>query len=141
MNGTIEKVTASVVFDAEQHAGHHARQQRRPDQAEDASCDGQLERLAQHHPQDARALGAERHAHADVVRTLRHEVRHHAVDADDRQDQREQREGSQHQRGEALPRHRGRHPCGHRLHVEDGDRRIDLMDLADHVPCNRGRVR
>ena len=33
----------------------------------------------------AAAFGAERHADADVVRALRHEVRHHAVDADDSQ--------------------------------------------------------
>ena len=50
---------------------------------------GQLHSAAQHHPQDAAAIGAERHPDADLVSPLGCRVRQHAVDADRRQHQRD----------------------------------------------------
>ena len=65
--------------------------------------------LLQHHPHDRLPLRAERHAHAYVVGRLRHQIRHRAIDADHRQDQREDRECVQHDRREVLARQRIAH--------------------------------
>ena len=77
-------------------------------------------------------LRAERHPQADVVGALRDEVRHHAVDADDRQNQREHRERSEHHHRETLTRQRMAHPARHRLDVEDRHGGIGRLDRADH---------
>ena len=47
--------------------------------------------LHDHHPPNAPRLGAERHAHADLARALRDDVRQHAVEPDRAEDQRERR--------------------------------------------------
>jgi len=47
---------------------------------------------AQHHPQNIARLRAERHAHADLLRALRHREREQTVNADARQDERDERE-------------------------------------------------
>ena len=76
-------------------------------------------------PQDVAARGAERHADADLVRALRDHVRHHAVDTDHREQQRQPAE-DEHDGAEVLQADRPlvqRAP--HRLEVEDRLRRID----------------
>ena len=48
--------------------------------------------MSEHEPEHARSIGPERHADADLSRTLSNEVRKQAVDAERRQQQRDDRE-------------------------------------------------
>ena len=78
------------------------------------------------------ASGAERHADADLVPLLRHGVRHHAVDADERE--REPDDGEDRQQHQVESR-RGELVLSQehvqRLDFVHGLVRIDRVDLAD----------
>ena len=91
---------------------------------------GQLPGLPDREPEHVAARGAERHAHADLVRALRDHVRHDAIDADHRQQQREAAE-DEHDRADVLQADRPLvQRLAHRLELEDGLRRI-------HAPARR----
>ena len=76
------------------------------------------------------ALRAERHAHPDFVRPLHDEERHHAVDADRGEDEREPGEDRQeHDRKPARRDRIGNH-LFERAHVRNRLRRIDRLHFA-----------
>ena len=82
-------------------------------------------RLADCEQEDVAARGAKRHADADLVRALRNHVRHHAVDANDREQQRQAAE-NQHDRAHVLQSDRPlEQRLAHRLQLEDWLRGID----------------
>ena len=88
----------------------------------------------------SRAAGAERHADADLLPLLRHRARHHAVDADDREHQAENRKrAEQHQvetRGCVLV---APSAALERLNVRDRLVPIDRVDLVhDRTGERRG---
>ena len=65
--------------------------------------DAEAKALADHEPHHVSRLGAERHPHSQLVGPLCHIVRDDAVEADRRDDQRQNAEGDEHRRAE-LPR-------------------------------------
>ena len=81
--------------------------------------DRQPHALEDDHVLDLRRLRAEREADADLLRPLLHRVRHQAVDADCRQQQRRRAEHRHQPHVEPLARRRERHDLGHRAHVGD----------------------
>ena len=86
------------------------------------------QRLVHHQPAHRRGPRAERQAHAHLVRAPVHHVRHHAVEADRGQRQRQPGEGREQRHAETLLRQRLRHDAVERLHVVDRPRRIDRLD-------------
>ena len=63
-----------------------------PESAGDAEYDAherETRAVAEHHAHDRAGCGAERHANADLTRPERHQMRHHAVDAQAGEHQRE----------------------------------------------------
>ena len=92
---------------------------------------GERHTVAHHHPHHVGPLRAERHADADLARSLTDDVRHHAVDADQRERHREQREARKQQRREARLRHRRRLKLLHRPHPRHRQLGID----ARARPC------
>ena len=114
---------AAQLIDMRQHRGAH--------ESGGDSKGRQLHPLPHHHSDDVARLRAERHAEADIVGALRNQVCHNAVDAHGGQDQREQRERSQHGTGEALARQRAIEAVLHSPDFEDRDFGIDSMNLAN----------
>jgi hypothetical protein len=66
----------------EQQAREAARQRQRPDDADAESQGNEARRGAEHHDQHLTRRGPERHAHTDLTRALRHQVRHDAAQSD-----------------------------------------------------------
>ena len=75
------------------------------DAEEDADAD-RPERLRHQHRDDVARARAERHADAELGRPLAHDPRHHAVDADHRQQDRQRAEGAEERREETAVGHR-----------------------------------
>jgi len=94
--------------------------------------------LPQHHREDVARRRAECHPDADLVRSLRDEVRHHTVDPDRRQ--RECRRGEERQQlhRESPLRHRGRN---HRLHGPHAKQRLVGIDGSDFTAHQLGQDR
>ncbi len=67
-------------------------------ETDDHSADRERQRPTQYEADDIAPLGTERHADADLVDALAHGVRHHAIQPNHRQHQRERREHAE-QRG------------------------------------------
>ena len=78
--------------DAEEHGCHEPRAYERRAHTNDDADSDEAQALQTTMRAERRRLAAEREADADVARVLLDEVRHHAVDADDRQHERRQRE-------------------------------------------------
>jgi len=66
--------------------------------------DDQGKPLPDHEPNDVASLGAEREAHAELLHSLRHRIRHHAVEARRRQQQGDEREGGEHPEDQPIAR-------------------------------------
>ena len=107
--------------------------------------------MTERQPQDLPRRRAERQADAELVGPLRHQVRHHAVDADDGEHEREAAEDG-HDRGDVLQPNGSflehlphRHDVEHRLLGVDGaNRRAGVGDDADGVAvgaCQQREVR
>ena len=82
--------------------------------------------LRHHHPPHAACLRAQRHAHADLARALRDDVRQHAVETDRAKDQRERRRDAERQHRERQLHHRRPRETGHRVHAVHRRTRRDL---------------
>ena len=82
---------------------------------------------------------AERHAQSDLGHALVHGVGHHAIDAGDRQQQRDHREHHQQHRPESRRRRRARHRHLHRL---DAHRHLGIAaaNLPRRGGANRQRI-
>ncbi len=91
----------------------------------------QLHPLPHDQPENIPRLGAQSHAHTDIVRALRHQVRHYAVDSHRRQQQGECRERPQHHAREALPCHRLVDSVLHAANVIHYGIRIHFTDLRE----------
>ena len=68
-------------IDLEERLLHQPRHRERARDAERDAGEREPAAMAEHHPHDHAGRRAERHANADLTRAERHEVRHHAVDA------------------------------------------------------------
>jgi hypothetical protein len=77
-------------------------------------------------------LRAQRSPNPHFLRSLRHRIGNHAVNADQRQQQRHRRKRSQQDHQQTLLAHLGFHQIIHRLHVGDGLIRIERL----HLPAN-----
>ena len=86
--------------------------------------------FAEDHPQDRAALGAERHADAELVRPLADREREHAGDADRGDGERQPREQADERRVEPLRRDRLVPDFLQRLHVIDRPIRIELRESS-----------
>ena len=73
------------------------------DRARDDAGQHRRQPLAKHQPQDISALGAERHADADLARALDDEVSHDSVNPDGGQRQSQQREARDQDHVETRP--------------------------------------
>ena len=93
-----------------------------------------IRRRPHHHPDDVATLRAERHAHADLLRALRHREGEQAVNADRRQHEGDDCERRQHAHLVGPGRRFEIHDLRQRLHFGDGQPRIGAMDDA----VNRG---
>ena len=99
----------------------------------------QAHTLAHHQPENVAPLRSQRKAHADVVRSLGNQIRHHAIHAHHRQNQGEDTERTQHDGGEALPRKGVVHAVLHGLNIVHGPAAINRMKFADQgAGGNRG---
>ena len=101
--------------------------------------------MRNHHPLHAAPARAERHAHADLVRTLRDGVRDHAVDAHSRQHQRRSGEEREHEKREAALRERAREALFHPAQTRHRQERVrgpdGLLDRCRERPrVGRGRA-
>ena len=94
----------------------------RPTPASPSACPSTM-------PDDRAGSGAERDADADLARALPDHERHHAVDADRREDEREARRTRQQLRREATRRRRRRDQFVHRPDAERRQIRIDGAHL------------
>ena len=88
---------------AEQEARHQACQDKCGQQADDDAARDDLHALTHDQPEHIGRTATQRQANADVLRVLLDVVRHHAVDADDGQDERDQGEASDQQRQRLRP--------------------------------------
>ena len=106
---TNPSATASVGPVRRRHADEQRLQRppRRPRRrhAEHGAHRRQQHPLAQHHRQDPARCGADRHAHADLLRAIRHGERQQPVDADRRQQERQPGERQDHAELRAPRRH------------------------------------
>ena len=92
----------------------------------------ELRAAAENQAEHLRSLGAERHAHADLLRARDHGVGEHAVDADRRQHAGDAGKYHQQRGVETLTRHRrGEQPIGG-LDRIDADRRIEPLHGLAH---------
>ncbi len=107
-----------VLADAEQQRRHHPHQRGGEHQAQRHADQRRLQSFDHDHPEQPAHRRAERHADADLAHALAHGVGQHAVDADGREHQREQRKRRQQQhRQRPLPQ-RLLHDLVHRRDVE-----------------------
>ena len=81
---------------------------------------------------------AERHANADLARAERHEVRHHAVDAEAGEHQRERREARQQHQRELAVGDRLRDARGERLRLQQREIRVHRPQRLAHDRRHRG---
>ena len=99
-------------------------------QAEDEANRQLHSALAEHEPQERSTLGAERHPHADLARAVARRERHHAVEADRRQDEGRGPE-RQEQRAEGAEEPGvERVLIAQRANPVERQRRIDLVDAS-----------
>ena len=91
-----------------------------------------LERPAQHHADHAAAIGAERHAQADLAPAARHGIRRDAVEADRGEDQRNDAEQAGEAGDGALLVEGPRHLFLERADVDHGQVGIRLGERARH---------
>ena len=73
-----------------------------------------------------------------MIGTVANVIRSVGPDTEEQVGQRGER--AEHQRRKPLPRHRGAHPVRHRLDVDHGDRRIELVNLAHDRRPDRGGI-
>ena len=97
-------------------------------------------RPAEHTAQDVGRLRPERRAHSDLVRALCDGVRHHAVDADRGQQQRDDRERGHHLAREALRRERRVVQVVEREDAAGRHRRRNARDRALDARRHRRRI-
>ena len=90
---------------------------------------------------DSAAIGAERHAHADLVRALRDRVGGHAVEADRREHERDDAEQPGQARHRALLIERPIDLLLQRPDAGDGQVRIDLGERPLDLRLERARRR
>src|SRR5579862_9076789 len=120
-------------------AGHQPRESKRREYA-DASADGCKSRaFANDHLQNIFSLRAERHANADFIHALAHQVGNHAVYSNRREQQRQQRECSQQNHGKALRAHRTRHDFIHCHRVVHHLPAVELRHFFANRPKRSGR--
>src|SRR5437773_545545 len=109
---------------AEQKACKHARDCHRADQPDDNADDDEPHSLAHHQPKHVGSPRAERHAHAHLVRAVRHEVSDHTGQPHRSQQERYARERAEQDRAVAL----GRRRLG-QLTLEPEDARCTLLGI------------
>ena len=98
----------------------------------------QHERAAQKQPDHFAGSCAEHHAHANLLRALRHRVRHHRVQADRGEQQRDRGEDREHAAKDPILPASLRQQFVHRSDVEDGDVGIEREHgLPDQRNCGR----
>ena len=101
-----------------------------PAQADGGAKHGEAQSLAQNQPEDVAPLGAERHANADLIRPLGDKAGDHAVEANGREQQAEEREAGKQPTGQRV---------GGRVLFDDLQRRADAahryfgIDLGDRA--------
>src|SRR5438094_757270 len=94
-------------------------------------AEGNLQRaLLQHHPEDAPAGRAERHANAELRRALVDRKRHHAVDADRREHDGHQPEDREHRGDDAVRADEAVEVLLWRADEIERQVRVDLVDVA-----------
>src|SRR6185437_6434520 len=81
--------------DSKEPALNHRRRARRSDQPDDDADHGEHGPFAQHQPKYVGLARAKGDAHAEFLRALRDGIRDDAIDADDREHQRERREAAE----------------------------------------------
>src|SRR5262249_7311358 len=96
--------------------------------------------LSDYQPQHMAGLRSQRHANADLLRTLRDRVGHHAVDADGRQRQRQRGEPGEQEHHETPPGDGFREQVLHRRDVKDSLVTIYAADLVSNCTERLGRV-
>ena len=141
-SGTPTNVSGSERVDLEQQPAQQACRDEREDQPERAAGDHQSEAARDEQPHDARPVGAERHADADLLRPLRDAVADHAVEADGGQRQRQHPEGGQDEGGEPLREPHQRQVAVHRPRLEDPQVGVHLAPGAqerERRPLRVGR--
>src|SRR6185503_4674622 len=80
-----------------QQAPHHASEGQRSNQPNGSSDDREGHTLHDYQLEHITLLRAQRHANTNLLRSLGHEIRHHAVNSNCRQAQRQNREGAEQQ--------------------------------------------
>ena len=87
-------------------------------------------------------LRAKRHAQSDLARASGDDVRHHTIDADRRENEREDTETAERDRGHARGKERGAHVFRQRLCCVNRERRIELLHFgAQGAQHRRGSPR
>ena len=114
--------------DAEDDVAERAHHEPGASRAEDRAGERRQQPLAQYLPQHAAPAGPERHAQPDLVRPLRHGKRHHAVDPERRQDQRDRGEAREQRGRESIADERLRDDLIHRPDVAHRQVRVEALD-------------
>lgn len=91
-------------LDAEQEGGQKASESEGRRNSDDHAYQGELHTLPDDEPLDDESIGAERHADAHLLSTLRNPIGHQSVDADSAQKQSDRSKNGEQQHLEALPR-------------------------------------
>ena len=91
-------------------------------------------------PRTCSGRGSDRHANADFAGTAGHQVGHHSVDAEGRQDYRHRGEDPDQQQLEALRRQGVRDALFHGLDIEYGLAAIHRVELALHRALDGERI-
>jgi hypothetical protein len=116
------------------------RDERRAQQADQDSQPGQRESLANHHADHVPRRGAERHPYADFLCPLFDKVGDDAVNPDGRQDERQRGEHADHHHRKPPLREARREDGRHRLHAEQGEVGVDLLNGLAHRTLESGRI-
>ena len=95
--------------------GHQPAEPERRHDADRESAHDRRHSLPNDKLQDIACLRAESHAHSDFSRSLRHAIRHRAVNADAREQQRDSGEDTEQPRHQPRLTDGLRHDCIHRL--------------------------
>ena len=125
--------------DAVEHAGQPWRRHQPRSHADDHahSCPGadRDQRVANDEPDRGGPRGAERQPHANLLRSLRHDERHHAEQTDDREEQGDRAEAARQRRQHPFGRQGARNLILDCRQTDERQRRVDIGDRC----ANRGQ--
>ena len=140
MPTTVANVTPSVGVTSNSRCSSALVKSDRADDTSDRPDRRDHRTVADHHHQDVARGRAQRQPDADVARSLAHQARHHAVDADAGETDRERGENGEQDHRKPAARQRLVDALRHRAHVVERQIGRDRANLAGRFRRQRGWI-